>query len=90
MFIQYTYIKSVLPSDENGVIMTTVLFYKVDFSKKWEQIVGLFSFLLKMPQGHGLYRPTQVVTLSREMGSRIKMRACGCCIYTQAESSLQC
>ena len=70
--------------------MTTILFYKVDFSKKWEQTVGLFSFLLKMPQGHGLYRPTQVVALSREMGSRINVRACGCRICTQAESSVQC
>lgn len=47
---------------QNRVIMTAIsCFYKVYFSRKWEQILGLFIFLLKMPKGHRFYSGTQVV-----------------------------
>lgn len=73
VFLQYTYMKmfclETKCSNHDGYLL---LFYKVYFSRKWEQILGLFSFLLKMPKSHRFYSWTQVVTFSCEMGSRMK------------------
>lgn len=48
---------------QHWVIMTAIFCCcKVYFSRKWEQILGLFNFLLKMPKSHRFYSWTQVVT----------------------------